>query len=83
MFLQNKYIIQYKKHHTVLYEGKLILYIIISIYFSEVLLKMHRDNRGNPITEKEVFGAFGSSLNNAKDWDGYRSQRKEKEKKAN
>lgn len=42
---------------------------------------MHRDNQGNPITEKDVYSAFGSSLNNAKDWDGYRSQRKEKEKK--
>ncbi|OXU25898.1 hypothetical protein TSAR_011803 [Trichomalopsis sarcophagae] len=47
----------------------------------EVLIKMHKDNQGNPITEKDVYSAFGSSLNNAKDWDGYRSQRKEKEKK--
>ncbi|XP_058796147.1 uncharacterized protein LOC131667015 [Phymastichus coffea] len=44
----------------------------------DVLMKMHRDNHSDLVTEKDVFSAFGSSLNNAKDWDGYRSQRKEK-----
>lgn len=41
-------------------------------------MKMQRDNNGDPVTEKDVLGAFGSSLNNAKDWDGFRSLRKEK-----
>lgn len=41
-------------------------------------MKKHKDSQGDPLTEKDVYTAIGSSLTNAKDWDGFRAQRVKK-----